>query len=80
MLATIVEWDALLKVVLASLAGAVGVTLAFSLAIVGTTGLGESRRNARPIAAVGFAALAVLGLLACAAAVVLGIALMLSKD
>jgi hypothetical protein len=79
-LATIVEWDALFKVIVASLAATVGVTLVFSLAIVGATGVAESRRDGRPVATVAFAALAVLGLLACAAAVVFGIALMVSKD
>ena len=79
-LATLVDWDALLKVVVASLAGAVGVTLVFSLAIVGVTGMTESRRDGRPRVAIVFAVLAILGFVACAAAVVFGIALMVSKD
>ena len=80
MLATLVEWDALLKVVWASLAGTVGVTLAFSLAIVGWTGLAESRRNGRALAAGAFAVLGAIALLVCVAAVVFGITLMVSKD
>ena len=80
MLATLIEWDALLQVIWASLAATVGVTLAFSLAIVGGTGFAESRRNGRPITAVAFGVLAAVALLACVAAVVLGIALMISKD
>jgi cytochrome c biogenesis protein CcdA len=80
LLASVVEWDALLKVVWASAAATVGVTLVFSLAIVGATGLAESRRDGRPIAAIAFGLLAVVGLLVCAAAVVFGIALMVSKE
>ena len=80
MLASVIEWEALLKVILASLAATVGVTLAFSLAIVGATGLAESRRDGRRAAGVAFTVLAALGLLACAAAVVFGITLMVTKD
>jgi hypothetical protein len=79
-LAALVDWDALLKVVAASLGAAVGVTLAFSLAIVGATGVTEARRNGRAGASLAFTVLAVVALLACAGAVALGIALMLSKD
>ena len=80
MLATLIEWDALLKVVWAALAGTVGVTLAFSLAIVGGTGVAESRRNGRPVAAVAFGVLGVVALLICVGAGVLGITLMIQKD
>jgi hypothetical protein len=79
-LATLVEWDALLKVVLFSLAGTVGVTAVFSLGIAGATGFAESRRDGRGGAALGFGLLALVALAACAAAVVFGIVVMTSKD
>jgi cytochrome c biogenesis protein CcdA len=79
-LATVVDWDALLKVVLFSLAGTVGVTAVFSLGIAGATGFAESRRDGRQGAAVGFGLLAVIAMGICVAAVVFGIVVMTSKD
>ena len=78
MLATVVDWEALLDVVVVSVVAAVGVTIAFSLAIYGATRLVDVRRNERSAAA-GYTLLAVAGLAATAAAVVLGLVVMLSK-
>ena len=49
-LATVVDWEALRDVVVASLVVAIGVTIMFSLAIYGCDALrrGAARRNARP--------------------------------
>jgi hypothetical protein len=79
-LATVVDWDALLKVVLFSLGGTVGVAAVFSLGIAGATGFAESRRDGRAGAAVGFGLLALIAMGVCVAAVVFGIVVMTSKD
>src|SRR5207302_1813350 len=42
--ATVVEWDQLFQVVYSSLGAALGVTLAFSLAVAGFTRFAEARR------------------------------------
>jgi hypothetical protein len=78
-IATVVDWAALRDVVLASLAAGVGVTVAFSLAILGLTRFADMRRDERVVEAWGFAALAVVGLAISATAVVYGIILMTSK-
>ena len=79
MLATIVDTQALLKTVIASAVAGVGVTLAFSLAILGATRVAELNRDRRPDAAAAFGAVAVLGLGAATAAVTIGIIVMSSK-
>ncbi len=56
MLATIVDWETLGEVALASLVAVVGVTLAFSLAIVGATRMVDMRRDGRGIEAGAYAA------------------------
>jgi hypothetical protein len=78
-IATVVDWAALRDVVIASLAAGVGVTVAFSLAILGLTRLADMRRDGRMVEAWGFAALAIAGLAVSATAVVFGIILMTSK-
>ena len=57
MIATVVDWAALRDVVVASLAAGVGVTIAFSLAILGLTRFADMRRDGRVVEAWGFAAL-----------------------
>jgi hypothetical protein len=79
MLATIVDTKALLEVVWASLLTGVGGTAAFSLALVGATRFYDGRRAGRTVEATVFGALALISLAACAGAVVLGIAVILSK-
>jgi hypothetical protein len=77
---TVVDWKALLDVVLASLVGAVGVTIMFSLAIYGATRLADMRREPhRTAETVGFGVLTAAGLVVTVGAVVLGLAVMLSK-
>ena len=78
-LAEIVDVESLLKVVGASLAAGVGVTVAFSLAIVGATRMIDMRRDRRPVEAGGYAALMVVALLASAAAVTFGVIVMTTK-
>jgi hypothetical protein len=79
MIATVVDWSALRDVVIYSLAAGVGVTVAFSLAILGLTRLADMRRDGRTAEAVAYATLATLGLAVSATAVVIGIILMTSK-
>ena len=79
MIATVVDWEALLDVVVASLAAGVGITVAFSLAILGLTRFADMRRDERTVEAWAFAGLATLGLGVSCAAVVFGIILMTSK-
>lgn len=79
MLASIVDVNTLLKVAAASFLAGVGVTTAFSLAIVGATRMVDMRRAGRGVEAGGYAALMVLGLLASAAAVVFGVVVMTTK-
>jgi hypothetical protein len=80
MLATVVDWEALFDVVVASVVGAVGVTIMFSLAIFGATRLADMRREPhRTAETVGFAVLTAAGLAVTVGAVVLGLLVMLSK-
>jgi hypothetical protein len=79
MFATIVDWDALGKVVVYSLIAVIGVTLTFSLTIVGATRFADMRREDRPVEAALFAALAAIGLAVSVGAIVLGIVVMTNK-
>ena len=79
MIAPVVDWAALRDVVVASLAAGVGVTIAFSLAILGLTRFADTRRDGYVVSAWAFAALAILGLGVSGTAVVYGIILMTSK-
>jgi hypothetical protein len=76
----IVEWDLVLQVIWAALAAGVAVTIAMSFAILGFTRAADARRDGDTIDTIFYSALFVLGLAACAAAVVLGIVVMTSKD
>jgi hypothetical protein len=75
----IVDWEALFKVVYQALAAGLGVTLAFSLAVAGSTRFADEVRENRMTRAALYGTLAVLGLLVCLAAVVLGIVVMTQK-
>jgi len=78
-IATVVDWAALRDVVIASLVAGVGVTVAFSLAIMGLTRFAEMRRDDRALEAWAYAGLAIAGLAVSGTAVVYGIILMTSK-
>ena len=79
MLGSIVDWETLGEVAVFSLLAGVGVTLAFSLAIVGATRMVEMRRDGRGVEAGAYAALMIIGLAASGAAVVFGIIVMTTK-
>jgi hypothetical protein len=76
----VVDWGALLEVVYSSLAAGVGVAVAFSIAVAGTTRFADEVRENRMTRAVLFGTLAALGLAICLAAIVLGIVVMTAKD
>jgi hypothetical protein len=75
----IVDWATIGKVIAAALVGSIGVTLAYSLAVLGTTRWSEMRRSGRAPEATGFAALGLFGAGVCVAAIVGGIIVMSSK-
>ena len=79
MLATVVDTQALLKTVVAALIAGVGVTVVFSVAILGAARFADLSRDGRMAAAVAFAVLAIVALAAAAAAVTIGIIVMTSK-
>ena len=79
MLATIVDTSALWQTLVAAFVAGVGTTLVFSLAILGVARLAEANRQGRSVQSAVFAALALLGLLATAAAIVFGVIVMTTK-
>jgi hypothetical protein len=79
LIATVVDGEALLKTVLASVVAGVGVTIVFSLAILGAGLFGDARRDGRAAAAVGAATLTILALAACGTAIVFAFVVMTSE-
>ena len=79
MLATIVDTHALLKTIAASFVAGVGVTMIFSLAILGASRFADMNRDGRPVAAIAFGVLGVVAFLAAGAAVTIGIIVMTQK-
>ena len=79
MIATVVDWDALLQVIWVSLIAGVGVTGAWAFAIVGATRSLEYGRNGRTGEAVLYATIGVVGVGAVLAAIVFGIVI-LTRD
>jgi hypothetical protein len=79
MLGTIIDTKALLDVVWVSLAGGVGGTAAFSLALVGATRFSDMRRGGRRTEALTYAVLTGVALAVCVATVALGLIAILSK-
>jgi cytochrome c biogenesis protein CcdA len=70
---TIVDTTTLLDLVGVSLVAAVGVTAAFSLAILGATRFSDLRRDGRAVEAACFGVVTALALAACVGAIVYGI-------
>ncbi|MDW5598337.1 hypothetical protein VSS74_28520 [Conexibacter stalactiti] len=77
--AKIVDWGQLLEVVEAGLIAGVGISIAFSLLILGTVRAGEAQQQSRPLPMVGYGAIALIGLAICLGAVIFGVSTMLSK-
>ena len=78
-LGAIVDGDALLDVVWASLAAGVGVTALFGIAILGAVRAVDLSRNGRSAEALALAGVGALALLVVAAAIVFGIVVMTQK-
>jgi hypothetical protein len=78
-MSTIVDTTTLLDLVGVSLLAAVGVTAAFSVAILGATRFADLRRNGRAVEAACFGVLTALALAACLGAIVYGIVEIQSK-
>ena len=76
----IIDWDALLNVLWASVLGGVGVTAVFALAILGGTRAVYLRRDGHVLAAGAYGALMVIAGLVVVAAVVFGVVVMTAKD
>ena len=76
MLATIVDTEALRDTVLASLVAGIGVSVIFSLAILGVARSLDLSRDGRGAAAAAYAALALVGLLATVVVMAIGIIVM----
>jgi hypothetical protein len=79
MLATVVDTQALLKTIVASFVAGVGVTLIFSIAILGASKFADMNRDGRLVAAIGFGILGLVALLAAGVAVTVGIIVMTQK-
>jgi hypothetical protein len=79
MLATIVDTTALWQTVVGAAAAGIGTAFAFSLGILGVARFSELSREGRTLEATVFGALALLGLLTTAAAVVIGVIVLTSK-
>jgi len=71
--ASIVDWDALLTVVWASVAAGIGVTAAYGLVILGTTRAVDLSREGRVGEAVLFGVVGAVGIVTVFAAIVFGI-------
>jgi hypothetical protein len=71
--ASIVDWDALLTVVWASVAAGIGVTAAYGLVILGTTRAVELSREGRVGEAILFGVVGGLAMVTVLAAIVFGI-------
>lgn len=77
-LGQIVDWSALGQTVLAALLAGVGVAFSFSLGILGASRLSEGSRELGLLGTVAYAALAIAGMAATAAAITFGIIVMIS--
>ncbi|ADB51305.1 hypothetical protein [Conexibacter woesei] len=77
--AKIVDWGQLLEVVEAGLIAGVGISVAFSLVILGTVRASEAQQQSRTVALVGYGALAIVAVAVCIGAVIFGVSTMLTK-
>jgi hypothetical protein len=75
-IATIVDWDALLQLIWVSLLAGVTVPAAWGFALVGSTRALEYGREGRAVAAVGYAIVGVAGVAVVLGAIVFGIVIL----
>ena len=80
MLAAVVDTEALLDVIVASLAAGLLVTAAFSLAIMGAVRFADHRRENRMVQAGAFLLLVGVAVAVCLGSVAFGIVVMTTKD
>jgi hypothetical protein len=78
-LASIVDWDAMLQLIWVGALSGVGVTAAFGLGLLGVTRASDLSRDGRGGVAVLYGALGVLGLATVAGALVFGVVVMAQK-
>jgi hypothetical protein len=78
-IASVVDWDALLQVIWVSLVAGVGITAAWGFALLGSTRALEVGRHGRVAEATIYAVIGVVGLLTVIGAIVFGI-LILTGD
>ena len=76
MIATVVDWDALLQVIWVSLAAGVGVTAAWGFALLGSTRALEVGREGRVAEAILYGVVGVAGVVTVVAAIVFGIVIL----
>lgn len=77
--AKVVDWGQLLEVVEAGLIAGVGITVAFSLLILGTVRASEARQQSRSGKMALHGGLAAFALVVCLGAIVFGVSTMLTK-
>jgi hypothetical protein len=75
-IASVVDWDAILQVVWVSLVAGVGVTAAWAFALLGSTRAVETGRSGRPAEAVLYAVVGVAGVALVVGAIVFGIVIL----
>jgi hypothetical protein len=78
-IAQVVDWRTIGEVAGYSLLAGVGLSIAFSLTILGATRFADMRRDHRDVEALAFAVLMLVGLAATLGALVLGIVVMTTK-
>jgi hypothetical protein len=78
-IAAIVDTDALWETVVGATVAGLGTTFVFSLAILGAARFAEANREGRSLEAGLFGALALVGLVATGAAIVIGVIVLSSK-
>jgi len=79
MIATILDLEALYKVIVASLVAGVGISAVFGVMVYGGTRFVDMRRESRPMAAGAYGVLATLALIGFIAGLVYGLHVMTSK-
>jgi hypothetical protein len=79
MMLAIIDWDALLTVIWASLLAGIGATAAYGMAILGTARAVEMGRAGRPAEAAVYAVVGAVGFATVVAAIVFGIVVLTDK-
>jgi hypothetical protein len=78
-LASVVDWGQILQVVEAGLVAGVGISVAFSLLLLGTVRAGEAQQQSRTGAVIGYSLVAVLAVAICVGAIAFAVITMLAK-